>query len=128
MTAYRIEKRAYSRRPWRLVGPNGQEVQNWAVIEHTTLAGKKTACMMPVAGTTRAECESKALALIVEISAQREKARLERDTLRIISRDLLDALQATMKWIDDNGGSTTGFDGIKAIAFVAIEKAMGGAA
>lgn len=58
----RIERRSYSRSPWRLITSDGLEVTAPRAIDHPTLG--TTAFNESVCGETKAECTAKALALL----------------------------------------------------------------
>lgn len=55
----KIEKRNYSRSPWRLVTDGGQEVEARVPFEHPTLGW--TVIQQPISGETKAECIQMAL-------------------------------------------------------------------
>ena len=58
----KIEKRNYSRSPWRLIDNNGREVQWQRPMKHPDLG--QTWVTEPVAGATRAECTERTLELL----------------------------------------------------------------
>lgn len=58
----KIERRGYSRAPWRLVTASGAEVYVRQAFDHPDLG--KTLIDGPVCGDTKAECTDKALTLL----------------------------------------------------------------
>ena len=58
----KIEKRNYSRSPWRLVTAEGKEVTAKMPFEHPTLGW--TYVDSPICGETKAECMKKSLDLL----------------------------------------------------------------
>lgn len=58
----KIEKLNYSRNPWRLVTGDGREVASHERFDHPDLGA--IAISMPIRGSTRRECEARALALL----------------------------------------------------------------
>jgi hypothetical protein len=58
----RIEKRSYSRAPWRLVTEAGAEVYAQIAFDHPGLG--MTAFNQPICGDTKTECIENALALL----------------------------------------------------------------
>lgn len=58
----KIEKRGYSRKPWRLITSAGLEVWLPAGFDHPDIG--VTVISEPVCGDTKAECTDKALALL----------------------------------------------------------------
>ena len=77
--SYQIVRMCYSAAPWRLLDDDGREVQAPQRIEHPVMGW--VTVLMPVAGSTRRECEAAALALLPLLAAQRDEARAERDKL-----------------------------------------------
>ena len=58
----KIEKRSYSRSPWRLIENSGQEVQWQRPMTHSDLG--QTWVTEPVMGDTKAECTERVLELL----------------------------------------------------------------
>ena len=77
--SYKIVRKNYSALPWRLLDDDGHEVQVPQRIEHPVMG--RVTVLMPVAVSTRRECEAAALALLPVLAAQRDEARAERDRL-----------------------------------------------
>lgn len=67
----KIEKRNYSRKPWRLIAADGGEVTARTTFEHPSLGW--TAITEPVCGDTKAECTQKALDLL-ELLMRRQQS------------------------------------------------------
>lgn len=61
----RIEKRGYSRNPWRLVTAAGTEISALRKFEHPTLG--LTTVYQPIMGSTKTECSERALSLLAEL-------------------------------------------------------------
>lgn len=58
----RIERRSYSRAPWRLVMDDGREVSAPQAFDHAALGA--TVINGPICGNTKTECTENALALL----------------------------------------------------------------
>jgi hypothetical protein len=58
----KIEKRSYSRSPWRLIDNNGNEVYWQRPMEHADLGW--TYVTEPVCGETKTECTERSLELL----------------------------------------------------------------
>jgi len=58
----KIEKRSYSRSPWRLISSDGHELQWQRPMKHPDLG--QTWVTEPVMGATKAECTERALELL----------------------------------------------------------------
>lgn len=64
----RIERRSYSRQPWRLVTESGTEVAAPVPFEHPSIGW--TVIVEPICGATKSECTDKALALLDRLLAR----------------------------------------------------------
>ena len=58
----KIERRSYSRSPWRLVTDDGREIYVPQAIDHEALGA--TVANVPICGETKAECIDNALGLL----------------------------------------------------------------
>lgn len=67
----KIERRIYSRAPWRLVTSEGKEVVVPQGFDHPDLGA--TSVSESISGDTRAECTDKALALLESLLLRRKE-------------------------------------------------------
>lgn len=90
----KIEKRNYSRKPWRLVTSDGKEVQGKVEFDHPDIGA--TWILESICGDTKTECTEKAMQYL-EFLFSKENAVVK--NLLVRSRNLLSQPEC---WMESN--------------------------